>query len=624
MAKSIPPGRKRGRPKGTGHNDRATLTALADLLVREPGLPTSSALRRMGIEEEASLRRLRDKFHADREQLIAEAHERALRRMASTFSFFAETAGDKLIQSGMPQALAKFIEQIARSDELRLLAGLASALPQALQHWAVQASAPDPNDSASPDPNVLTPSPATPQDHAAETSPLSRREEITVPLSSISELPIAQLKPYPRNARTHSPKQIRQLARSITEFGFTNPVLIDETGMILAGHGRVEAAKQLDWSTVPCIRIEHMSPAQKRAYIIADNRLALKAGWDEALLAAELQGLLESEIDFDVSLTGFEVGEIDLLLEGQFPEEPGDPREDLIPESHPGDPVTRPGDLWSCGEHRLICADALDAGAYERLMGEERAQMVFTDPPYNVPIHGHVGGSGATKHREFAMASGEMSRIQFTAFLRTAFGNLAAHTLDGSVHFICMDWRHMGEMLEAADGVYSELKNLIVWAKDNGGMGTFYRSRHELIFAFKNGTAPHINSFELGQHGRYRTNVWQYKGVNTLKAGRMDELALHPTVKPVAMVADAIKDCSKRGGMVLDPFCGSGTILIATHKTGRRGRAIELDPLYCDTALRRWQDYAQDDAILAETGECKRTVHRSRRATSRFTRCRLT
>ena len=207
--------------------------------------------------------------------------------------------------------------------------------------------------------------------------------------------------------------------------------------------------------------------------------------------------------------------------------------------------------------------------------------MVFTDPPYNVPIAGHVGGSGAIQHREFVMASGEMSSEAFAAFLKTSSVTLPTFSTDGSIHFVCMDWRHIDEVLAAGRAAYTELKNLIVWVKDNGGMGTFYRSRHELIFAFKNGTAPHINTFELGQHGRYRTNAWQYKGVNTLKAGRLEELALHPTVKPVAMIADAIKDVSERNGIVLDAFGGSGSILIAAHKTGRRARLIELDPIYC-------------------------------------------
>ena len=237
----------------------------------------------------------------------------------------------------------------------------------------------------------------------------------------------------------------------------------------------------------------------------------------------------------------------------------------------------------------------------ENLMAGEQAQMVFTDPPYNVPIEGHVSGLGDVRHREFAMAAGEMDHVQFTAFLTSAFQNMAKHSTDGSIAFICMDWRHMQEMLSAGAAAYSELKNLIVWAKDNGGMGTFYRSRHELIFAFKKGIAPHINSFELGQHGRYRTNVWNYKGMNSFGSGRDQDLALHPTVKPVAMIADAIKDVSKRGDIVLDLFGGSGSTLIAAHKTGRRGFLCELDPLYCDLIVRRWQEYAKDDAILIAT-----------------------
>ncbi|MCZ8163813.1 MAG: site-specific DNA-methyltransferase [Beijerinckiaceae bacterium] len=416
----------------------------------------------------------------------------------------------------------------------------------------------------------------------------------------IQYLPPERLSPYPRNARTHSRKQIRQIADSITRFGFTNPVLIDEHGMILAGHGRVEAAKLLGMAEVPCLRFDHMSEAEKRAYILADNKLALNAGWDEDLLADELKALLADSLEIDIGVTGFTIAEVDRLIDGQLPEEPGNPAEDAAPDTAPL--RCAPGDLWQLGRHRLVCGDALDPGVLSILMEGEKAEMVFTDPPYNVPIEGHVSGLGKVKHREFAQASGEMSREEFTAFLRKAFEQLVAGSVDGSIHFICMDWRHMAEMLDAGEGVYSELKNLIVWAKDNGGMGTFYRSRHELIFAFKRGTAPHINSFELGQHGRYRTNVWQYKGVNTLKSGRMEELALHPTVKPVAMIADAIKDVSKRNGIVLDLFGGSGSTLIAAHKTGRRARLVELDPVYCDRILARWEHYAKDDAVQLACG----------------------
>lgn len=417
---------------------------------------------------------------------------------------------------------------------------------------------------------------------------------------SIDMISPAALRPWAKNARTHSRKQLRQIAESIRTFGFTNPVLVDRENTILAGHGRVEAAKLIGMAEVPCVRLEHMTPDQKRAYVLADNKLALNAGWDDQLLAEELKALLEVDLDFDVEITGFSISEIDSLVEGLIPEEPGDPDDDAVPAEGPA--RARLGDIFALGPHRLICGSALDAHVVAALIDGERAEMVFTDPPYNVPIDGHVSGSGSVKHREFAMASGEMSKREFVTFLRTSFENLASNSVEGSIHFICMDWRHMDEMLRAGEGVYSELKNLIVWAKDNGGMGTFYRSRHELIFAFKNGMAPHINSFELGQHGRYRTNVRQYRGVNTLKAGRMDELALHPTVKPVQMIVDAIKDVSRRGAIVLDLFGGSGSTLIAAHKTGRRAYLCELDPIYCDRIIQRWERFAKDEAELIACG----------------------
>jgi hypothetical protein len=392
----------------------------------------------------------------------------------------------------------------------------------------------------------------------------------------IERLPISSLRPWASNARTHSKKQIRQIAESIRRFGFTNPVLIDGDDTILAGHGRVAAARLLQIEEVPCVRIGTMTPAEKRAYVIADNKLALNAGWDEELLAKELQFLMQVDEEFDISLTGFAIAEIDSLVEGLAPEEPGDPGDDILPPDA-GLARCRSGDIWQLGPHRLICGNALEAQAIASLMDGERARMVFTDPPYNVPIQGHVGGSGAIRHREFGMASGEMTKAEFTSFLRTAFETLAAYTLDGSIHFVCMDWRHISEVLDAGASVYSELKNLIVWAKDNGGMGTFYRSRHELVFAFKHGTAPHINAFELGQHGRYRTNVWQYKGVNTMRAGRMEELALHPTVKPVQMLADAIKDVSARGDRT-DTFAARLLLLAFSGKGWPTGRARPAQP----------------------------------------------
>ena len=419
---------------------------------------------------------------------------------------------------------------------------------------------------------------------------------------SVIETPIAHLRPWPRNARTHSRKQIRQIADSIRKFGFTNPVLINGQKTILAGHGRVEAAKSLGMTAVPCMRIDHLSPDEQRAYVLADNKLALNAGWDEELLALELKELYEATLDFDVDITGFTIAEVDSLIEGITPVEEGDPVDDLLPEVNASQTRCRPGDVWKLGPHRLVCGDALDPATMAALMDGELATMVFTDPPYNVPIAGNVSGLGKHRHQDFAMACGEMSAPQFTDFLTQSFRLMADHSIDGSIHFACMDWRHMREMLDAGERVYSEFKNLIVWAKDNGGMGTFYRSRHELVFAFKKGDAPHINSFELGQHGRYRTNVWSYRGANSRGVARDQELALHPTVKPVAMIADAIKDVSRRGSIVLDPFGGSGSTLIAAHKTGRRARLVEFDPVYCDRIIRRWEQYAKDEAELVACG----------------------
>jgi DNA modification methylase len=423
---------------------------------------------------------------------------------------------------------------------------------------------------------------------------------ITAP-ARIEYLAPAELAPYQRNARKHSKKQIRQIADSIRAFGFNAPVLINAYNVLLAGHGRVEAAKLLGLAEIPCLRLEHMSEAQQRGFLLADNRIAEAATWDEELLAIELGKLLQlPDLTFDIGVIGFSVAEVDTLIESNAPEEPDNPTEDLLPDTTAS--RCHSGDIWQLGAHRLICGDALDRAVIATLMEGALARMVFTDPPYNVPIDGHVGNSGRIQHREFVMASGEMTSEEFTAFLSRAFQNLATHSLDGAIHLICMDWRHQTEILLAGDTVYSELKNLIVWVKDNGGMGTFYRSRHELIFAFKHGSAPHVNSFELGQHGRYRTNVWNYRGVNTMKVGRLDELALHPTVKPVQMIADALKDLSGRGEIVLDSFAGSGSTVIAAEKTGRVARLCEIDPVYCDRILARWEAYAKDDATQLACG----------------------
>ncbi len=432
---------------------------------------------------------------------------------------------------------------------------------------------------------------------------------------AIEHVRVADLKPYPGNARTHSPKQIAEIASSIKAFGFNNPVLADRDGTIIAGHGRVEAAKALGVETVPVIRLEHLSEARKRAYILADNRLAEKAGWDRDILAIELQHLTSLDLEFDVTITGFEMAEIDVLL-GEI--EPNVDTADIVPPLV-GSAVTRLGDLWQIGPHRLICGDATDLATSALLLEGAKAQMVFTDPPYNVKIDGHVSGLGAVKHREFAVASGEMSESEFTSFLERVFANLVLRSVDGAIHFVCMDWRHMGEVLAAGKRTYADLKNICVWNKTNGGMGSLYRSQHEMVLVFKSGAAPHINNIELGKHGRYRTNVWTYAGANTFSPTREADLAMHPTVKPVALVADAILDCSRRKGIVLDAFAGSGTTLVAADRTGRRGYGIELDPLYCDTIIKRVSAVAKVEARLLATGQTFPEVAVARQATPELT-----
>lgn len=414
----------------------------------------------------------------------------------------------------------------------------------------------------------------------------------------------SQLKPRDRNPRTHSPQQIDQIARSIERFGFTNPVLIDEKKSIIAGHGRVEAARLLGMKEVPTVLLSHMYEAEIRAYVIADNRLAENAGWDRELLGLELGELADLNVDFDLTITGFELPAIDILIQdikvdGQSEVEP-DP-DDAVPEIMHGPSVSLPGDVWQIGRHRLVCGNALEVDPYRSALNGNSARMIFTDPPYNVPIAGHVSGLGRQQHREFAMAVGEMTPDEFTAFLATAFRRMVRHSNDGSLHFICMDWRHMGEILAAGDATYAELKALCVWAKTNGGMGSLYRSQHELVFVFKHGSKPHINNVELGKHGRNRTNVWSHAGANSFGEERED-LALHPTVKPVDLVADAILDCSNRGDLILDPFAGSGSTLIAAERTGRCCAAIELDPLYCDTIIRRAHQVCGLEATFEASG----------------------
>ncbi|WP_171188238.1 DNA methyltransferase [Ruegeria sp. HKCCC2117] len=417
-------------------------------------------------------------------------------------------------------------------------------------------------------------------------------------IPKVELLPTSDLRPYHRNPRRHSKHQIRQIASSIEEFDFIVPIVVDSECCIIAGHGRFEAAKLLGLKSVPVIRAEHLSQTQVRAYRLADNKIAENATWDNDLLRIELTGILDLDVDFDLELTGFDIGEIDIHLGINDVEE----CETVPAPEHDRPATSRLGDLWVVGDHRLKCGDALDPDSFVSLMAGQKAQMIFTDPPYNVPIGGHVSGLGKTRHREFAMASGEMTKVEFTQFLRASFEQLLAHACETAIHYICMDWRHMGEVLDASEGVFHELKNLCVWGKTNAGMGSFYRSQHELVFVLKSGTGSHINNFGLGERGRHRSNLWTYAGANTFHADRGADLAAHPTVKPIAMVRDAIFDCSQRGGIVLDPFAGAGTTLIAAARAGRRGYGIEIDPHYADLILRRLETETGETAVHTNTG----------------------
>jgi DNA modification methylase len=424
--------------------------------------------------------------------------------------------------------------------------------------------------------------------------------------STLTYLAITQLVPNRRNSRTHTKHQIRQIAESIRTFGFTNPVLIDRNDQIVAGHGRVEAAKLLSMSQVPTIRLENLTEDQIRAYVLADNKLAENAGWDRSILAIELQNLLTLDgAEFDVTITGFEVPEIDLIIEEAKDEPEPEPEGDSPEPDLSFDPVTQAGDAWILNRHRLLCGNSLRDGTYKQLMGKRRASVAFTDPPFNVRIDGHATGKGSIHHREFQMASGEMSETEFLSFLNSSLRFIANYSSNGAVSFICMDWRHAGDLISAGRQNFNELLNLCVWVKNSGGMGSLYRSQHELVMVFRKGKGRHLNNVQLGKFGRNRTNVWLYPGIQTMsKQG--DEgnlLALHPTVKPIAMVADAILDCSVRGDIVLDPFLGSGTTLMAAERVGRICHGIEIDPLYVDVAIRRWQKHTGERAIHSETGK---------------------
>ncbi|HKG76595.1 MAG TPA: DNA methyltransferase [Beijerinckiaceae bacterium] len=424
----------------------------------------------------------------------------------------------------------------------------------------------------------------------------------------------ASLRANPRNARTRTKREIRRIADSIESAGNLQPIVVDEDDLILAGHGRLAAAKLLGLEIVPTIKAVGLTDAQKRLFAIADNKLTENAGWDREALAkefAELAELLERE-GLELAATGFDPAEIDAILHDFGADFPG--TDDAAPKLQT-QAVSRTGDLWLLGQHRLMCGDARSSPDVETLMAGAKARMAFADPPYNLKI-ASFQGRGRTKHREFLVASGEQSREEFIALLQETSANIAAVCVDGAIVFMCMDWRHMGEMLAAGEVVFGELKNLIVWNKTSPGQGSFYRSQHELIFAWKVGDAEHVNAFGLGAHGRMRANVWNYPGTNNFKSGCRQDLALHPTVKPVALIADALRDCSMKGDIVVDLFMGSGTTIMAAEKVGRRAYGMELDPLYVDVAVRRWKAATKADVILSGDGQTFEEVAAARLVTA--------
>lgn len=422
----------------------------------------------------------------------------------------------------------------------------------------------------------------------------------------------ADLVAYKRNARKHPERQLVALEASIRQFGFNAPVLVAVDGEIIAGHARVEAAKRVGLDEIPTISADHLSPAQVKAYRLADNRLPELATWDMDALIVELEEIISLD-EIQVESMGWSSAEMDSLFSQAEPDanSAADPA-DQQP-SPPVNAVATPEDLWLLGRHRLLCGSALEASSWDRLLNGEIATMIFADAPYNVSISGHVSGLGKVKHAEFAQASGEMSRDEFTTFLTQFLAAMLPHVVDGGVVDLCMDWRHLRELLAAIDNNALSLLNLCCWNKTNGGMGSLYRSKHELIAIAKKGRAPHINNVELGKHGRYRTNVWDYAGVNSFGASRMQDLADHPTVKPIALVADAIRDVTHQGDIVLDAFMGSGTTLLAAERTGRVGYGTEIEPRYIDVAITRWQQMTGKAATLDGDGRTWSEVAAERR-----------
>jgi DNA modification methylase len=421
-------------------------------------------------------------------------------------------------------------------------------------------------------------------------------------------VPIDSIKPYGRQIRRHDRRKITKLKKLIGHFGQVAPIIIDDNRVIVDGHAVWQAMRELGSGDIAVIAVAGRSDPEIKALRLALNRLTAEAAWDNQELRAEFEDLIS--LSFDLDLTAFDAAEIDYVLDLDLPKANVVEDEERVPAVQ-AQPVSKLGDIWLCGDHRVGCGNAHDGDFVARVRDGVLADVCFTDPPYNVPIAGFVSGKGCNQHREFVQGTGEMSPDEFTAFLAVALKVLQVSSSPPALIYACMDWRHVHELISAGHQCALELYNICVWAKTNAGMGSLYRNQHELICVFKVGIETPANNVELGRHGRNRSNLWTYRGFNAFGNERDELLAAHPTVKPVAMIADALRDVTKRDGTVLDTFMGSGSTLIAAEETGRRCFGTELDPLYVDVTIRRWQNHTRRDAIHAETGKlfCDRAEH---------------
>ena len=393
-----------------------------------------------------------------------------------------------------------------------------------------------------------------------------------------------------KSLRKHSKKQLQKLKNAIIKVGYVNPILLDEKHNIIAGELRLLAAKELGFTQIPAIILENLTPEEADAISILDNRIAEDGEWNFGNLKEEIEKLMKFDITFeDLGFDTVDYDEIFLINDSDESKVHNSDNEDESWLDANIPPKVKFGDLWRLGDHFVYCGDSLLVRSFEILMQGELAQIVITDPPYNCKINGHVCGLGKTKHDEFAMASGEMTETEFAEFISKFMQHLIKFSIDGSLHYLFMDWAGLNTLLTQGKRHYTELKNIAVWNKLIGGMGALYRSQHEMIPIFKNGKAKHQNHIKLGKNGRYRTNIWDYPGIRATNPSSLELLKLHPAVKAVPMLHDILLDSSSKNDIVLDCFGGSGSTLLAAERCKRRARLIEISPRYVDVTIYRWE-----------------------------------